>query len=194
MPDPDILAPLWLGFLLSKTQQISIKPGSEKNDSQITIIRIFLSLWERGSLFPYQLLCPVKAVTPKPLDFHLDVKPCPALPELPEFSFPPLEGESGHVQAPCWDVLGSYFPQREKCVGEEICFGMTWKQKHSLRKGVKLVANLTSGSASISSVNFTAVILKQINYNGKAFKGTLSPYSSSVENKQMPLPVLQIPP
>lgn len=36
--------------------------------------------------------------------------------------------------------------------------------------------------------------LNQINYTGKAFKGILSPYSSYVENKQMPLPMLQIPP
>ena len=44
-------------------------------------------------------------------------------------------------------------------MGEETCFGITWKQKVSLKKDVKLVANLTStGAASISSVNFVAVV------------------------------------
>lgn len=85
----------------------------------------------------------------------------PAQPHLSWLNllFLPLVGESGCAQASCWDVLGSHLPQREKCVGEETCFGMTWQKKLSLKKVVKRVANLTSsGAASISSVNFSAVI------------------------------------
>lgn len=147
-----------LGSSWKKVNIFPKKLGLRKMGAKLPwrLIRVFLGLWAGESLFPHQLLWPVKAVTPEPLDFHLWMWN-PAQPHLNclNLLFPPLEGESGCEKAPCKDGVESHIPQREKCVGEETCFGMTWKQKLSLRKDVKLVANLTSsGAASISSVNF----------------------------------------
>lgn len=165
MTDPDILAPLCLGFLLGKTRQISKEAGSEKNEGQITIEtrQSFPWLARKGKVhFPTSCSVLWRLWHESLWTFIFGCETLhPAQPHLSWLNllFLPLVGESGCAQASCWDVLGSHLPQREKCVGEETCFGMMWQKKLSLKKVVKRVANLTSsGAASISSVNFSAVI------------------------------------
>lgn len=165
MTDPDILAPLCLGFLLGKTRQISKEAGSEKNEGQIAIETRQSFPWlARKGRVPFPTSCSVlwRLWHESLWTFIFGCETLhPAQPHLSWLNvlFLPLVGESGCAQASCWDVLGCHLPQREKCVGEETCFGMTWQKKLSLKKVVKRVANLTSsGAASISSVNFSAVI------------------------------------
>lgn len=165
MTDPDILAPLCLGFLLGKTRQISKEAGSEKNEGQITIEtrQSFPWLARKGKVY-FPTSCSVlwRLWHESLWTFIFGCETLhPAQPHLSWLNllFLPLVGESGCAQASCWDVLGSHLPQREKCVGEDTSFGMTWQKKLSLKKVVKRVANLTSsGAATISSVNFSAAI------------------------------------
>lgn len=165
MTDPDILAPLCLGFLLGKTRQISKEAGSEKNEGQITIEtrQSFPWLARKGKVY-FPTSCSVlwRLWHESLWTFIFGCETLhPAQPHLTWLNllFLPLVGESGCAQASCWDVLGSHLPQREKCVGEATSFGMMWQKKLSLKKVVKRVANLTSsGAATISSVNFSAAI------------------------------------
>lgn len=160
---PDILSSLCLGFLLGKTQQISQKAVSERNEGQITIKTHQSFPWLAGrgkSISPPAALscegCDTKASGLS----SLDVKPCPAPPELPEFSFPRLGGRVRESTTTLLGCIGVSSPiEGEMCRGRDLLWADLKAKALSEEEGVKLVANLTSsGAASISSVNFAAVI------------------------------------